>query len=134
MKPIHWISFGVIGIAFMIIFLTANDTSTYENFSQAYSRANQGDSSAIHVVGAMKRDLNGEVIGVQTSEDKLSFSFAMIDNQQQEQQVFYPNPMPADMLRSEQVVVIGRYHGDLFVANKILLKCPSKYQEEKLEV
>jgi cytochrome c-type biogenesis protein CcmE len=30
------------------------------------------------------------------------------------------------------VVVIGSYKGEKFLASKILLKCPSKYQEEKL--
>jgi cytochrome c-type biogenesis protein CcmE len=32
------------------------------------------------------------------------------------------------------VVVIGSYDGDDFKASKIILKCPSKYQEEKLNV
>jgi cytochrome c-type biogenesis protein CcmE len=30
------------------------------------------------------------------------------------------------------VVVIGGYQNKVFVASKILLKCPSKYQEEKI--
>jgi cytochrome c-type biogenesis protein CcmE len=41
--------------------------------------------------------------------------------------------MPPDFTRSEKVVVVGSYHNDLFVADKILLKCPSKYQENKLK-
>jgi cytochrome c-type biogenesis protein CcmE len=40
--------------------------------------------------------------------------------------------MPPDFLRSEKVVVIGRYQQDSFVASKILLKCPSKYEDETL--
>jgi cytochrome c-type biogenesis protein CcmE len=42
--------------------------------------------------------------------------------------------MPQDFLKSEKVVVIGSYDGDHFQASKILLKCPSKYQEEKVKV
>jgi cytochrome c-type biogenesis protein CcmE len=38
--------------------------------------------------------------------------------------------VPADFKRSEQVVVIGTYKTkEMFVAEKILMKCPSKYQE-----
>ena len=40
--------------------------------------------------------------------------------------------MPADLVRSEQTVVIGSYHDNLFVAEQNLLKCPSKYQEEEI--
>ena len=71
-------------------------------------------------------------MGVEPSEDKLSVSFVMVDENNQEQQVFYNEPMPADLLRSEQGVVIGSYHDQHFVADKVLLKCPSKYQEEEI--
>ena len=43
-------------------------------------------------------------------------------------------PMPPDFLRSEQVVVVGKYTDDVFVADQILMKCPSKYQEESVQV
>jgi cytochrome c-type biogenesis protein CcmE len=42
--------------------------------------------------------------------------------------------MPPDLKQSEQVVVIGQYKQDLFVADQILLKCPSKYEENTLQV
>jgi cytochrome c-type biogenesis protein CcmE len=42
--------------------------------------------------------------------------------------------VPPDFSRAEQVVVIGAYKDqDLFVADKILMKCPSKYQETELK-
>jgi cytochrome c-type biogenesis protein CcmE len=56
----------------------------------------------------------------------------LIDEEQKEQKVYYNEPMPPDFARSEKVVVIGGYQNNAFVANKILLKCPSKYQEEKI--
>jgi cytochrome c-type biogenesis protein CcmE len=40
--------------------------------------------------------------------------------------------MPADFTKSEQVVIIGAYQNETFVADKILLKCPSKYQEKEV--
>jgi cytochrome c-type biogenesis protein CcmE len=42
--------------------------------------------------------------------------------------------MPPDLQRSEQVVVIGSFREDVFVADKILLKCPSKYEEEEIKI
>ena len=58
----------------------------------------------------------------------------MVDDQGKEQKVYYNQPMPPDFTRSEKVVVIGSYDGDDFNASKIILKCPSKYQEEKINV
>ena len=37
-------------------------------------------------------------------------------------------------LLSEQVVVIGGYENNTFVADDILLKCPSKYTEENIKI
>ena len=48
--------------------------------------------------------------------------------------VFYGEPMPPDFLMSEQIVVIGSYNNNKFVADEILLKCPSKYTEEKIKI
>ena len=53
----------------------------------------------------------------------------MVDENDRKQEVIYHEPMPADFTKSEKVVVIGSYHNDMFVADKILMKCPSKYQE-----
>jgi cytochrome c-type biogenesis protein CcmE len=66
--------------------------------------------------------------------DKVSFSFIMIDDKGKEQKVIYNEPMPQDFVKSEKVVVIGSYKADSFLASKILLKCPSKYQEKKVNV
>ncbi len=55
----------------------------------------------------------------------------MIDDKGREQKVFYSQPMPSDFTRSEKVVVIGSYVNNDFRASKILLKCPSKYQDEQ---
>ena len=71
---------------------------------------------------------------MQASSDKLSFSFTLIDENEREQTVMYNEPMPPDFLRSEQVVVVGSYHDDHFIADKILMKCPSKYVEEEVKI
>ena len=132
MKLSHIIAIIVIAAAIAIIIVTAGDASTYVNFDQAYSMASTGNSTQIHVVGQLKKDENGHVIGLENSDDKLSFSFVLVDDNKKEQKVIYNEPMPADFLRSEKVVVIGNYQNDQFIAKKILLKCPSKYQDQKL--
>lgn len=132
MKKSHIFAIVVIAVAIGIIISTAGDASTYVNFDQAYQMASTGNSTSIHVVGQLKKNGSGEVIGLENAADNLSFSFILIDENGKEQKVFYNEPMPPDFTRSENVVIIGSYQGDNFVANKILLKCPSKYQEQSV--
>ena len=125
---------GVIAVAIAIIISTTGDASTYASFGDAYQLASVGNNKEIHVVGQLKKDQGGHVIGIQEGADKVSFSFIMIDDKGKEQTVLYNQPMPSDFIRSEKVVVVGSYTGESFMATKILLKCPSKYQEEKINV
>jgi cytochrome c-type biogenesis protein CcmE len=130
MKRAHILGLSIIAVAIVIIITSIGDASTYESFSTAKSMALNGKTEAIHVVGQLKKGQNGEVEGIELGEDKTSFIFIMVDNDGKEQQVYYNEPVPADFIRSEQVVVIGTYKTEeMFVAEKILMKCPSKYQE-----
>jgi len=133
MKKSHIIGIVIIGIAIAVIISTAGDASSYVNFDKAYEMASNGNNQSIHVVGQLKKDPSGEIIGIEPSTDKLSFRFLMVDENKKEQVVFYNEPMPPDFKRSEKVVVIGAYNQDVFVADKILMKCPSKYQEQTVQ-
>ncbi|GIV24943.1 MAG: cytochrome C biogenesis protein CcmE [Bacteroidia bacterium] len=46
-------------------------------------------------------------------------------------QVRYPDPKPINFESAHQVVLIGQYRDSVFHAEKILMKCPSKYKEEQ---
>jgi cytochrome c-type biogenesis protein CcmE len=134
MKKSHIFGILIIGVAIAVIISTSGDASSYVSFDEAYTMAENGNDKLIHVVGTLKKDENGEVVGLRTFENKLSFSFIMVDNNNEEQEVYYNEPMPADFFRSEQVVVVGSYHDNLFVADQILLKCPSKYEETEVTI
>ena len=132
MKRSHIIGIVVIAIAVFVIISTAGDASTYVTFEEAKSISASGDGKKVHIVGQLMKDADGEIVGVEPSEDKLTVTFLMVDNNQKSNKVFYNKPMPSDLKQSEQVVVVGEYKKDIFYANQILLKCPSKYEEESL--
>ena len=128
MKKSQILAIVVVAVAIIIMISTAGDASSYVTFSVAKNR-----NAKVHVVGTLRKDQNGQVQDIYASPDKLSFSFILIDTDGTAQEVYYNEPMPADFQRSEQVVIIGSYQKDIFVADKILLKCPSKYQEEEIK-
>ncbi|BDD00025.1 cytochrome c maturation protein CcmE [Persicobacter psychrovividus] len=132
MKKSHIFGIVIIAVAILVIVSTIGDSSTYTTFTVAQSMAKDGDRQDIHVVGQLTKDDQGNVQGISTGKDLVSFTFKMVDNDGKIETVFYNQPMPQDFTKSEQVVVIGSYKPNgLFVANKILLKCPSKYKEEQ---
>ncbi len=134
MKKSHILIIIVIAAAIGILVSTAGDASTYVGFGEAYEMATAGNRKDIHVVGELTKDALGNIVGIEQGLDKVSFSFVLVDEQGGKQRVEYNEPMPQDFIKSEKVVVIGRYEGDVFKASKILLKCPSKYQEQNVSV
>jgi len=53
----------------------------------------------------------------------------MIDNNGDEQVVHFHGSKPQDFERSEQIVLVGKFDDGSFEASRILMKCPSKYND-----
>lgn len=135
MKKSHIIGILVIAAAIMIIMTSVGDASTYVSFGEAIERSQDGDMTKVHVVGRLKKDAQGHIVGMHYNPvmDPNYFSFVLVDTNRVEQQVVYYNPKPQDFERSEQVVITGNIQDKVFVADKILLKCPSKYVEKEVQ-
>ncbi|MBD1398049.1 cytochrome c maturation protein CcmE [Pontibacter sp. JH31] len=135
MKKSHIIGIIVIAMAIGIIMTTAGDASTYVSFGDAIEMAQDGNSTKVHVVGRLKKDDQGHIVGMQYDplKDPNYFAFTLVDTNRFEQRVVYFNPKPQDFERSEQVVITGNMQNEVFVADKILLKCPSKYTENEIQ-
>ncbi len=135
MKKIHLFAIGIIAIAIFILMRTATDASTYVTFREAATRAQSGNVTKVHVVGRVPKGPDGVPTGLfyNPIEDPNRFEFTLIDTLHQAQRVVYYNPKPQDFDRSDQIVITGAMRGDTFVADQILLKCPSKYTEEELK-
>lgn len=124
MKKTHIIGILVIAVAIGAILATVSDSSTYASFNQAV--ANPG--SEYHVVGKLNKEK--EMVYDPEVSTNL-FTFYMTDNEGTETKVHFKGSKPQDFEKSEQVVLIGNYNGQVFVAEKILMKCPSKYNDGK---
>ncbi|MFD3001089.1 cytochrome c maturation protein CcmE [Pontibacter toksunensis] len=135
MKKSHIIGIVVIALAIGIIMSSAGDASSYVSFGEAIERAEEGNTTKVHVVGRLKKDPQGHIVGMNYDPlvDPNYFTFTLVDTNRVEQQVVYYNPKPQDFERSEQVVITGNMQQNVFVADKILLKCPSKYVEKEVQ-
>jgi cytochrome c-type biogenesis protein CcmE len=126
MKRSAIIGIIIIAIAIGTIISTYADSSTYGSFTDA-----QETSSELHVVG--KLDKEKELI-YNPKKDANYFAFYMKDNNGKECKVVFSGTKPQDFERSEQIVLTGKMVNGEFQASKILMKCPSKYNKDQVEV
>jgi cytochrome c-type biogenesis protein CcmE len=127
MKKIHIIAIIIIAIAIGALIATLGNTSTYSNFAEAM----QNPDTEYHVVGKLNKEKATEY---NPAVDADAFTFYMLDNNGLEKRVVLHKTKPQDFERSEQIVIIGKMQGEEFHANEILMKCPSKYNDNKEQV
>lgn len=116
----------IIAIAICVIISTYADSSTYGSFSDA-----RETESELHVVGQLNKE---KELFYQPTQDANYFSFYLKDNDGKECKVIFSGSKPQDFERSEQIVLTGKMVGKEFHASKILMKCPSKYTKDEVEV
>lgn len=126
MKKSSIIGMIIIAIAIGVIISTYADSSTYGSFSEAKETQKE-----LHVVG--KLDKSKEMV-YNPEQDANYFSFYVNDNKGKNCKVVFTGAKPQDFERSEQIVLTGQMLGNEFHASKILMKCPSKYTQDKIEV
>jgi len=116
----------VIAIAIAVIISTYSKSSTYGSFKEAATT-----NATLQIVGHLDKQ---KELYYDATKDANYFSFYMKDNKGQECKVVFTGTKPQDFERSEQVVLTGQMAGNEFHASKILMKCPSKYTQDKVEV
>lgn len=67
------------------------------------------------------------------NREQNTFSFFMCDANGNEMKVVYEGAMPNNFETATSVVVTGSYRNGYFHAKDILTKCPSKYQDQKVQ-
>ncbi len=119
---------GLITIAICIGFLVSlnADSDTYSNFTEAASSDKEE-----HVMGYWEKSKG---MHYDAAKDPNHFAFFMRDDKGKVKQVVLNGTKPQDFERSEKIVLIGKMENDTFYASKILMKCPSKYNDNLVEV
>lgn len=127
MKKTHIVLLVFIAVCIGVVIYQTGSFSTYETFRTAY--AEQGRE--YHVMGQLVKDAE---MHYDPKKDPNYFSFFMADKDGDKKKVVFIGTKPQDFERSEQIVLTGKMVGEEFHADKILMKCPSKYINDKLEV
>ena len=120
MRPKTFVGLACIGVfGFFVVDSFGRQVSGYESFTQAAESGRRA-----HVVGTWLRDAETAY-----DPDRNVFSFSMTDDDGVVRRVVFADPKPANFEDAEKVVVEGQMAGDVFEAEHILVKCPSKYND-----
>ena len=125
MKRTHIIF--LVAIAALIVALivfSAGDFSTYETISSAQKK--QG--TFVHLIAKLDKS---EPIEYDAVNNPNYLSFYAIDSLGGKTKVVFHNSKPTDLEKSERIVMKGKMVDGKFECNDILLKCPSKYKDDK---
>jgi cytochrome c-type biogenesis protein CcmE len=116
---------AIIGLAFLAIaiffavFSSDDILSPYVPFKEARSSSGR----YVQIIGTLDR-----AVPVQYGEG--SYTFTIVDKEGTRMSAMHRGSKPQNFEHTEQVVLLGRYRADtgLFEADKVLVKCPSKYR------
>jgi len=124
MKKIHIAALITMLIAIALLVMSSKDISSYATFEIAEKSQNR-----VKIVGQLDKSVETYY---NPEKDPNYFSFNMIDANGKVKKVVLNEPKPRDFELSEQIVVSGKMSEEEFLADEILLKCPSKYKDEEI--
>jgi cytochrome c-type biogenesis protein CcmE len=111
-----------IGLAFLIaavFFASDNILSPYVPFKEAKS----GPGTYVQIIGRLDKS-------AAVTHREGEYTFTAIDKDGTRLRVIHHGTKPQNFEHTDQVVILGKYiaDGDIFEADKVLVKCPSKYR------
>ncbi len=118
-RKLWYVIGGVLVVAFLAYGATSfkNNLTPYVSFSEAMKTA-----SRVQVAGALVEGSSAYV------DEEQKLHFVIVDEAGLEMAVRYSDVKPANFEEATQIVAVGSWRGDVFDAEQLLVKCPSKYQ------
>jgi cytochrome c-type biogenesis protein CcmE len=109
------------GAATLLTQRVSENTVYYYTVSEALDKEKQ---EALRISGKV---LPGSI---QKDAEKQLLQFRVYDEKNETIAVRYQGPVPDIFNEDIEVVVEGKIEGEVFVANNLLAKCPSKYERD----
>lgn len=127
MKTSSIIILVAIAAAIGALLMYSVDFSTYDTIGSAKEK--QG--KYVHMIAKLDKT---KPIQYDAIKDPNYLSFYAVDSLGGTTKVIYRNTKPAELEQSERVVLKGKMQGNVFECDNILLKCPSKYKDDRKEL
>ncbi|HSQ45059.1 MAG TPA: cytochrome c maturation protein CcmE [Ginsengibacter sp.] len=127
MKTSSIIILVAIAAAIGVLLMYSVDFSTYDTISSAKEKPGK----YVHLIARLDKS---KPIQYDAIKDPNYLSFYATDSLGGSTQVIYHNTKPAELEQSDRIVLKGKMEGNVFECDNILLKCPSKYKDDKKQL
>jgi cytochrome c-type biogenesis protein CcmE len=124
MKKIQIVGLVLVALAIAALISLMGDMSTYDSIESAQRK----EGKFVHIIA--KVDTTQPIV-YDPIKDPNYLSFTAVDSLGAMAQVVYKNAKPTDFEKSSRVVMKGAMQNGTFECKEIVLKCPSKYKDEK---
>jgi len=112
----------VVFLGIMIYLFTQSNIQYQDDFSNV-----KNINKTVKATGIWVKEKSYKV-----DKEHKTFSFYMMDDKGNEMKVVYKGTIPNNFESATSVVVTGKYVDGYFHARDILTKCPSKYENQKV--
>jgi cytochrome c-type biogenesis protein CcmE len=126
MKKTHILALVFVAVLIGVLISMTGDFSQYADFNSSYAK----NGKEINVVGTLEKSMP---MVYDPLVDANMFTFYLKDDKGEIRKVIYKSEKPTDFEKAEKIVVTGKMKGENFMADKILMKCPSKYKDQAIK-
>jgi len=127
MKTSSIIILVAIAAAIGVLLMYSVDFSTYDTISSAKEKPGK----YVHLIAKLDKS---KPIQYDAIKDPNYLSFYAVDSLGVTTQVVYHNTKPPELEQSDRIVLKGKMEGNVFECDNILMKCPSKYKDDKKQL
>jgi cytochrome c-type biogenesis protein CcmE len=129
-KKIKFIVGGVV-IALAIVFLIysgiQNNATYFWTVDELYAKGEAQYNRPVRVSGVVDGDT------IEFNNRDLILEFDVLSATGERMPVVFNGPKPDQMRDEAEAILEGKFDGDVFTAQSLLLKCPSRYEEGTIE-
>lgn len=125
MKRSHIIVLFLIAISIALFASKLSNVSSYSSYEDASAKSGK----TVQLIGVLDKS---QPVNYDPVKDPNSFSFHLLDRDQKQVHVVCYDDMPRDFEKSDEIVLTGKMQENTFYADEMLVKCPSKYQENEI--
>ncbi|MEP6756078.1 MAG: cytochrome c maturation protein CcmE [Chthonomonadales bacterium] len=124
MKPAYWIAFLVVGACMFISLYAFSDAmAQHTTISQAVAKP----GVMLQVPGKIIK----ETVQYDSLKGRLQFNISEPNDPTKVMTIVYSEPKPENFDAATSVEAVGEYRDGAFHAKNLLVKCPSKYNDDK---
>ncbi|MDP4285410.1 MAG: cytochrome c maturation protein CcmE [Bacteroidota bacterium] len=127
MKTSSIIILVAIAAAIGTLLMYSVDFSTYDTIASAKEKPGK----YVHLIARLDKS---KPIQYDAIKDPNYLSFYATDSLGNSTKVIYHNTKPSELEQSDRVVLKGKMEGNVFECDNILMKCPSKYKDDKKQL